>query len=107
MLLEADRFEAGERSVDSPWYQIETVDPYEGMSPKEKLEAKARKKIPQQKRPQKLPKQIAQSSEVAIRQTLARYSDGIERCYRRPRQPPSAMDTVIESKIQSEEDTQG
>ena len=98
MLLEADRSATAASASDSPWYKIETVDPYQGMSLKEKLLAKARQKIPQQKRPQKLPKQTAVSAEIAVQQTLAKYSDGIERCYRRPRQSPAATDTVIHAK---------
>ena len=84
LLLDADRREAEERPSDSRWYKIEPVDPYAGMSEKEKLQAKARKKIPRQKRPQKLPKRVAESTEVAVRQALAKHADGIERCYRRP-----------------------
>lgn len=99
MLLEADRSVVGrpvadENSVDSRWYKIESVDPFEGMSDKEKLQAKARKKIPRQTGPQKLPKRVAESADVAIRQTLAKYADGIERCYRRPQPKPTATDTI-------------
>ncbi|MEO8498587.1 MAG: FHA domain-containing protein, partial [Planctomycetota bacterium] len=48
LLLEADRREAEERPADSRWFKIEPVDPYEGMTEKERLIAKARKKIPKQ-----------------------------------------------------------
>jgi len=61
LLLEADRSETGvasaDDSADSRWYKIEPcdprVDPYEGMSHKERLQAKARMKIPQQSAPRK------------------------------------------------------
>jgi|CXWL01.1.fsa_nt_gi pSer/pThr/pTyr-binding forkhead associated (FHA) protein len=107
LLLEADRSEAGVGSADSRWYKIEPcaapVDPYEGMSHKEKLQAKARRKIPQQSAPRKLPKRVAESADAAIRQALAKYSDGVERCYRRPQRQPTATDTIRLTV----EDTQG
>jgi hypothetical protein len=71
LLLDADRREAEERPADSRWYKIEPIDPYAGMSEKEKLQAKARQKIPQQKRPQKLPQRVTESTGVAVRQALA------------------------------------
>lgn len=93
LLLEADQREAVQDTADSRWYKIETVDPFEGMSEKERLQAKARKKIPQQKRPMKLPKLVAETADIAVRQTLAKYSNSIGRCYRRPTSPLATTDT--------------
>lgn len=95
LLLEADRCEAERRAADSRWYKIEPVDPYEGMTKKEKLQAKARKKVPQKIAPKKLPKRVAESADVAVRQTLAKYTQSIDRCYRTQKSPPSTTDTVI------------
>ena len=94
LLLEGDRREAEDRPTDSRWYKIEPVDPFAGMSEKEKLQAKAREKIPRQKQPQKLPSRVAASTTVAINQVLAKYGQNAERCYRR--RPPSGTpsDTV-------------
>lgn len=95
LLLEADRREPDTQFTDSRWYKIEQVDPYEGMSEKERLQAKARAKIPEQKRPQKLPKRVAESSDIAVRQTLAKYSQSVKRCYRRPQTPQSSTETAV------------
>jgi pSer/pThr/pTyr-binding forkhead associated (FHA) protein len=82
MLLESDRLDAEQRDSDSRWYRIEPVDPYEGMSARERVQAKARKKIPKPNRPRKLPKRVADSPEAAVDEALAKMAKGIEQFYR-------------------------
>ena len=86
MLLEADEADRRER-VGSPaqrWYQIEPVatkDPYEGMTPKERLIAKARRKLPtRQDKPKKLPKRryLAPDTQQAVTEGLAMYYDSTD-----------------------------
>ncbi len=86
MLLEADEADRRERtrSPETRWYQIESVpprDPYEGMTPKERLIAKARKKLPpKQDQPMKLPKRryVANSANEAVTECLATYYKGLD-----------------------------
>jgi predicted component of type VI protein secretion system len=86
MLLEQDEVDRRRRagSPEQRWYQIESVaakDPYEGLTPKERLIAKARKKLPpKQDKPKKLPKRrlIATDTTQAVTQGLAMYFDGID-----------------------------
>ena len=100
MLVEADQVEnaVNDQNPDSRWYQLEratTSDPYEGMTPKEKRVAKARAKIPKQKAPQNLPKRVSDTIHDAIDDTLAKYSNGIDRCYRRPQNQGSESDSEL------------
>jgi hypothetical protein len=86
MLLEADEADRRERklSPDKRWYQIEPVeppDPYEGMTPKERLIAKARAKIPpKQDNPKKLPGKlfVAGSINQAVSESLATHYQGLD-----------------------------
>ncbi|MEO8493852.1 MAG: FHA domain-containing protein [Planctomycetota bacterium] len=86
MLLEADEADRQDRarSPEARWYQIELVpprDPYEGMTPKERLVAKARTKLPpKQDKPMKLPKRryVAESANQAVTETLATYYQGLD-----------------------------
>lgn len=85
LLAEADEAERRERvrTPEARWYQIEKVpaaDPYEGMTVKERLIAKARKKLPpKQDKPLKLPKHsyVAESTDQAVSECLATYFHGI------------------------------
>lgn len=87
MLLQADDTDRRERaaSPQDRWYQIEPTpppkDPYEGMTPKERLRAKARQKLPaKQDKPMKLPKRryLASSTNQAVTDTLAMHFEGID-----------------------------
>ena len=85
MLVEADEADRRERtrSPETRWYQIESVpprDPYEGMTPRERLIAKARKKLPpKQDKPMKLPKRryVAHSTNHAVNEVLATHYQGL------------------------------
>lgn len=85
MLLEADEADRQDRSraPETRWYQVEPTvprDPYEGMTPKERLMAKARQKLPpKQAQPMKLPKReyVADSANQAVSETLATYYQGL------------------------------
>ena len=86
MLVEADQADRQERALspETRWYQIEPAvprDPYEGMTPKERLVAKAREKLPpKQDKPMKLPKRryVADSANQAVSETLATYYEGLK-----------------------------
>ena len=86
MLLDADEAERQDRarSPEARWYQVEPTiprDPYEGMTAKERLIAKARKKLPpKQDSPMKLPKRecIAHGTNQAVTETLNTYYQGLE-----------------------------
>lgn len=85
MLLDADEAERQDRvrAPEARWYQVEPTvprDPYEGMTPKERLIAKARQKLPpKQDQPMKLPKRVyvADSTNQAVTETLATYYQGL------------------------------
>lgn len=85
MLLEADEADRRERarSPEARWFQIEAApprDPYEGLTPKERLIAKARKKLPpKQDQPMKLPKRcyVADSANQAVTECLANHYQGL------------------------------
>lgn len=94
MLLDSDQRESEKTASEPQWYKIEPVDPYEGMSAKEKLQAKRRKKIPSQTSPQKLHALVAESVKGAAVQTLAKYGQGLEKCYRRSAPANAEVDTV-------------
>jgi len=86
MLLEADEADrqARSRSPELRWYQLEPAppkDPFEGMTPKERLIAKARQKLPpKQDKPLKLPKRVyvANSTNQAVTESLATYYQGVD-----------------------------
>jgi predicted component of type VI protein secretion system len=86
MLLAADEVDRQERvhNPEERWYQIEPTeprDPYEGMTPKERVIAKARKKLPpKQSKPAKLPRRryVASSTEHAVIESLAIYYPGVD-----------------------------
>ena len=93
MLVEADRQEAADQEPESRWYRIEPaepVDPYEGMSKKEILRAKAREKIPTKQPPRKLPKLVTDSVHDAIGDTLAKQGTDADRYYRGAKPPQAA-----------------
>jgi predicted component of type VI protein secretion system len=88
-LLAADEIDRRERLAhpEERWYQIEPTeprDPYEGMTPKERIIAKARKKIPPKRaKPSKLPKHhaVASSARHAVIENLAVYYPGLTSHY--------------------------
>lgn len=85
MLLEADEADRRERasSPETRWYQVEPVpprDPYEGLTPKERLIAKARKKLPpKQDEPMRLPQRryVADNANQAVTECLATHYQGL------------------------------
>ncbi|MCA9118673.1 MAG: FHA domain-containing protein [Planctomycetaceae bacterium] len=86
MLLDADEAERRDRArtPEARWYQVEPntpLDPFEGMTPKERLIAKARQKLPlKQAKPMKLPRREyrANSTSQAVTEMLATYYQGLD-----------------------------